>query len=100
MNVNTKQEPQCTIRILFSYWGLAAGEGAQDVTVDIPPATTLSGLLDLMGAALGRDLHAETAANGTRFITLNGIYCALPGGGPRALADGDDVRVLPFVAGG
>jgi molybdopterin converting factor small subunit len=100
MNADTKQEPPPTIRILFSYWGLAAGEGAQDRAMEVPPATTLDGLLGLMGFTLGRDLRAETASNGTRFITVNGIYRTMPGGGPTALADGDDVSVLPFVAGG
>jgi hypothetical protein len=52
-----------------------------------------------MSQALSRDLAAETARDGTGFLTLNGSYCTLPGDLSRGLEEGDEVRLLPFVAG-
>ncbi len=53
-----------------------------------------------LSLVLDRDLRAETAREGTRFIALNGAHCPMPGHLLKTLQDGDDVQVLPFVAGG
>jgi molybdopterin converting factor small subunit len=88
------------MRVKFSYWGLDR-LGSQSVrSVEVPAGTTLDDFLGRLSASLDRDLRAETAAGGTRFITVNGAYSEVPQGLARKLEDGDEVAVLPFVAGG
>ena len=68
--------------------------------VDVSAGTTLDDFLGRLSVSLDRDLRKETATGSTRFISVNGAYCAVPEGLTRRLEDGDEVVVLPFVAGG
>jgi len=91
---------QASLHVKFSYWGLE-GQGGQLVrSVEIPAGAALDDFLGRLSVSLNRDLRAETARGGTRFITVNGAYCEVPQGLARKLEDGDEVVVLPFVAGG
>jgi molybdopterin converting factor small subunit len=88
------------MRVRFSYWGLDKRESELVRSVEVPAGTTLDDFLGRLSASLGRDLRAETSRGGARFITVNGAYCEVPQGLARKLEDGDEVAVLPFVAGG
>ena len=83
----------------FSYWG-AGGASATTRSISVSTGTSLGALLDEASALTGIDLNAETAKEGTRFIVLNGAYCEVPRDLGRTLEDGDEVSLLPFVAGG
>ena len=100
MNADTEQESPAVIHVKFSYWGLEANRGPSRRTMEVEAGATLEELLGRMSRALNHDLAAETARDGSVFLTLNGSFCTLPDDLPRELEEGDDVRLLPFVAGG
>ena len=88
------------MHVKFSYWGLDRHESRPVRSADVPAGTTLDDFLGRLSTSLGRDLRAETARGGGRFITVNGAYCEVPQELARKLEEGDEVVVLPFVAGG
>lgn len=100
MSADAEQERRPTIEVKFSYWGLASDPVSLSREVEVPTGTTLAELLSRLSVSLGRDLRAETSRDGARFLVVNGVYCAAPSDLSRVLVDGDDVRLLPFVAGG
>jgi sulfur carrier protein ThiS len=100
MNADTEQERPAVIQVKFSYWGLEPDRGPSGRAIEVRAGTTLEELLGRMSRTLNHDLVAETARDGVGFLTLNGSYCTLPDGLSRELEEGDDVRLLPFVAGG
>jgi sulfur carrier protein ThiS len=100
MNTDVEHERPASIQVTFSYWGLETERGPSERTMEVRAGTTVGELLDRMSLTLRHDLRAETAREGTRFVSLDGRYCALPDSLARELTDGDDLRLLPFVAGG
>ena len=88
------------MHVMFAYWSLGGQDSPMVGKVGLPADTTLNEFLGRLSVSLDRDLLGETARGGTRFIAVNGAYCEMPEGLARKLEDGDEVVVLPFVAGG
>jgi len=87
-------------RVNFLYWGMSGNTALMKRSFAVHEGTTLGDLLDTASPLTGTDLRAETAREGTRFITVNGAYCVVPRDLDRRLEDGDEIALLPFVAGG
>jgi molybdopterin converting factor small subunit len=100
MSADAERERRPAIEVKFSYWGLASDPVSVSREMEVPAGTTLAELLSHLSVSLGRDLRAETSGDGARFLVVNGVYCAVPSDLSRVLVAGDDVRLLPFVAGG
>jgi molybdopterin converting factor small subunit len=100
MDEDSAQKATDNVRVKFSDWGPGGNGGLPSRTVVVPVGTTLDGLLRHLSTLTGSDVHAATAREGTRFVVLNGGYCVMPRDAARRLEDGDEVALLPFVAGG
>lgn len=91
-----------TVKLPQTLRGTAGG--VTSVRVDTPRETTLAGLLDeLAGShpALERRLRDETRTL-RRYVNfyIDGEECRALNGPATPLRDGDEVRVVPSVAGG
>jgi molybdopterin converting factor small subunit len=100
MDNQASQSPSEDLRVHFSYWGLSGEASLATRSMHVAAGTTLGVFLDAASALAGIDLRAETARDGMRFVAINGAYCEMPRDLDRRLEDGDEVSLLPFVAGG
>lgn len=75
-----------------------------DRTMDVPAGTTMSALLDLLGATSGQAKEALFEKDGElkRYVILmrNGRRVPRSEAGTTVLEEGDEVALFPPVAGG
>jgi molybdopterin converting factor small subunit len=100
MNTAEAAAPLFGIRVRFYYWEPNTRGGSHPRVVEVPHGTTLEDLLAHLSLMEGRELRAQIAPHGSRFVTINGEHCPVPQDLGRILKDGDEVSLLPFVAGG
>lgn len=86
------------------FGGLRRRTGQARIDLQLKPGTTVSGMLRRLGEQYGEGfLDAVGGATGERSIAvviLNGRTLKLPQDLERQLVDGDEVHLIPPIAGG